>query len=272
MAAIEIDGLTKYYGDFLALDNLDLEIDAGEIFGFLGPNGAGKTTTIQLMMGMLVPSDGTCLIKGLDAEEDRVELKSRVGYLPDDPTFHDYLTGSSILEFVGRMHDLKGAELYERVNHLLDTFDLDRAREEFAVNYSSGMKKKLALACAQIHDPDVYILDEPMRGLDPHTSRDIQDWIRESAEAGTTIFLSTHILERAQNLCTSVGIINEGTLIEEGDNEEVRQLLRPGGTLEEVFLKLTEEAEEEPHVEPASPDQPSSETDGEMRHRPEEHE
>ncbi len=241
MSAIELQELTKNYGEFRAVDRLSLQVEEGEIFGFLGPNGAGKTTTIQLLMGMLKPTSGSCSINGFDCEEDRVEVKRQVGYLPDHPSFHDYLTGRDILEFVGTMHGLDDQTLENRTARLFDELDLKEAQHEFAVNYSSGMKKKLALACARIHRPSVYILDEPMRGLDPNASRDIQNWIRDRSDRGKTMFLSTHILERAESLCSRVAIIHEGRLLEEGSSEEVRQLLKPGGTLQEVFIQLTSE-------------------------------
>ncbi len=243
--AIEISNLTKEYGTFRALDRLTLQIDRGEIFGFLGSNGAGKTTTIRILMGMLVPTDGIAKMNGLDCQEDRVKVKKNVGYLPDNPTFHDYLTGEQILNFVGRMHGIEEKDLRSRSSALMDEFHLTNATGEYAVNYSSGMKKKLALACARIHEPDVYILDEPMRGLDPASARNIQNWIKEITSAEEkTVFLSTHILERAETLCTSVGIIHEGKLLEEGTTSAVRDKLRPDGSLEDVFLTLTQEVEE----------------------------
>lgn len=240
--AIELQELTKDYGEFRAVDHLSIDVERGEIFGFLGPNGAGKTTTIQLLMGMLKPTSGACFINDLNCEDDRVAVKREVGYLPDNPSFHDYLTGYDILGFVGSMHGLEDRILEERMHQLFHELDLQNDSHEFAVNYSSGMKKKLALACARVHEPSVYILDEPMRGLDPNASRDIQNWIRRRAERGETIFLSTHILERAQNLCSRVAIINEGRLLKEGPSEDVRQLLTPGGTLQEVFIQLTDDA------------------------------
>jgi ABC-2 type transport system ATP-binding protein len=185
---IAFERLTKNYGDFTAVRDLDLAIERGEVFGFLGPNGAGKTTTIRMMMGILVPTSGHVVIDGLDCQRDRVEVKRRVGYLPDNPIFYDYLRGREILEFVGEMHGQSRREAQDRAGALLEEFTLADAGEEFAINYSTGMKKKLGLACALIHDPSVLILDEPTNGLDPRASHDVQERLRLSAARGKTIF------------------------------------------------------------------------------------
>jgi ABC-2 type transport system ATP-binding protein len=236
---IEFHQVSKAYGDFTAVRALDLAVDNGEVFGFLGPNGAGKTTTIRMMMGILVPSAGTITIDGLDCQADRVAVKQRVGYLPDNPIFYDYLRGREILAFVGEMHGEPREEAQRRAAALLTELALDDAAEEFAVNYSTGMKKKLGLACALIHDPSVLILDEPTNGLDPRASRHVQDRIRMSAAQGKTIFLSTHLLDMAERLCGRVGIIDQGALVAVGPLKELQDKLVPGGSLEEVFLKVT---------------------------------
>ena len=183
-----------------AVRGISFSLAPGEVVGFLGPNGAGKTTTIRMMMGILVPSDGRITIDGLDCQADRLQVKQRVGYLPDNPVFYDYLRGREILTFVGEMHGQRRDEAQRRTAALLDELALEDAAEEFAVNYSTGMKKKLGLACALIHDPAVLILDEPTNGLDPRASRHVQDRIRLSAEQGKTIFLSTHLLDMAERL------------------------------------------------------------------------
>ena len=236
---IEFHQVGKAYGDFAAVRALELAVDRGEVFGFLGPNGAGKTTTIRMMMGILVPSDGRITIDGLDCQADRVAVKQRVGYLPDNPVFYDYLRGREILTVVGEMHGQPREEAHKRAAALLGELALDDAAEEFAVNYSTGMKKKLGLACALIHDPDVLILDEPTNGLDPRASRHVQERIRVSAAHGKTIFLSTHLLDMAERLCSRVGIIDQGALVAVGPLKELQDKLVPGGSLEEVFLKVT---------------------------------
>jgi ABC-2 type transport system ATP-binding protein len=238
---IEFEQLCKRYGDFDALKPLPLSIARGEVFGFLGPNGAGKTTTIRLMMGILVPSGGTVRIDGLDCQRDAVAVKRSVGYLPDNPIFYDYLRGREVLCFVGEMHGLSRKAAAERADALIAEFGLDEASEDFAVNYSLGMKKKLGLACAVIHDPQVLILDEPINGLDPRASRDVQSLLLERAARGKTIFVSTHLLDMAEKLCTRVGIINKGALVASGSVDELRARQALDGSLEDLFLKLTED-------------------------------
>jgi ABC-2 type transport system ATP-binding protein len=241
---IEFHAVSKTYGDFTAVRMLALTVDKGEVFGFLGPNGAGKTTTIRMMMGILVPSDGRITIDGLDCQAERVQVKQRVGYLPDNPIFYDYLRGREILAFVGEMHGQPRDEAQRRTAVLLDELALEDAAEEFAVNYSAGMKKKLGLACALIHDPAVLILDEPTNGLDPRAARHVQDRIRVSAAQGKTIFLSTHLLDMAERLCGRVGIIDKGALVAVGPLKDLQDKLVPGGSLEEVFLKVTQPDED----------------------------
>ncbi len=221
---IEFRALSKHYGPFQALAPLTLTVPRGEMFGFLGPNGAGKTTTIRMMMGILVPSDGQVRIAGLDCHRQAAEVKRHVGYLPDSPIFYDYLRGREILQFIGEMHGL------------------EEVAEEFAVNYSMGMKKKLGLACALIHQPSVLILDEPTNGLDPRASRDVQERLRTSVAQGMTVFLSTHILEMAERLCSRIGIVHHGQLVATGSPAQLKESLTAGGTLEEVFLAVTAEA------------------------------
>jgi len=240
MYMIAFDRLTKRYGAFTAVRDLDLCVERGEVFGFLGPNGAGKTTTIRMMMGILVPSEGRVTIDGLDCQNDRVELKRRVGYLPDSPMFYDYLRGHEILAFVGEMHGQSPSEAELRADALLDSLALGDAAQDYAVNYSAGMKKKLALACALIHDPAVLILDEPTNGLDPRAARDVQERLRLSAAQGKTIFLSTHLLNMAERLCSRVAIIHKGELVAVGPLQALQEQLVPGGSLEEVFFKVTQ--------------------------------
>ena len=248
---IALEKLSKVYGQFAAVRDLDLSIEKGEVFGFLGPNGAGKTTTIRMLMGILVPSRGHAVIDGLDCHRDRAELKRRVGYLPDNPIFYDYLRGREILEFVGEMHGHSSGAAKRIAAELLDEFGLNDATEEFAVNYSMGMKKKLGLACALIHNPPVLILDEPINGLDPRAAREVQDRLRKSAAERKTIFLSTHLLDMAERICTRVGIIHRGELVAVGSLDTLRERLVPGGSLEEVFLKVTQPEDETPLEGPA---------------------
>jgi ABC-2 type transport system ATP-binding protein len=245
---IRIENLNKYYGDFPAVKDLNLTVEKGEVFGFLGPNGAGKTTTIRMLMGILVPTSGKAEIEGLDCQKDSSEVKRKIGYLPDNPIYYDYLRGREILEFVGEMHGLSGSESRQRSKELLDYFQLNDAAEEFAVNYSTGMRKKLGLAMALVHSPPVLILDEPTNGLDPRASQEVQNIMLADAARGTTIFLSTHLLGMAEKLCTRVGIIHQGKLVAVDTFAALRERVVPGGSLEEVFLKLTSTDSEGPTV------------------------
>jgi ABC-2 type transport system ATP-binding protein len=188
------------------------------------------------------------LVDGLDCHADGAEVKRHVGYLPDNPIFYDYLRGREILQFVGEMHGLPRREAAARAEGLLAEFGLDEVSEEFAVNYSMGMKKKLGLACALVHDPAVLILDEPINGLDPRAARDVQELLIGRAAAGKTIFVSTHLLDMAQRMCDRVGIIHRGALVATGALDELRD--DHATSLEEVFLRLTEEPEQSDAVAP----------------------
>ncbi|HEY6124924.1 MAG TPA: ABC transporter ATP-binding protein [Steroidobacteraceae bacterium] len=246
---IEFQQLSRTYGDFTAVRPLSLEVRSGEVFGFLGPNGAGKTTTIRMMMGILVPSGGRALINQLDCHTQRAEVQRHVGYLPDNPIYYDFLRGREILQFVAEMHGMGRREAAQQAVRMLAEFGLEEVIDEFAVNYSMGMKKKLGLACALIHDPQVLILDEPINGLDPRAAREVQDRLRQAAASGKTIFMSTHLLDMAEKVCTRVGIIHRGELTATGTLEELRARVHQNASLEEVFLKVTDE-------EPARVDAP----------------
>ena len=238
---IEFQELTRTYGDFTAVRPLSLTVQRGEVFGFLGPNGAGKTTTIRMMMGILVPSGGRALINGLDCHAQRADVQRHVGYLPDNPIYYDFLRGREILQFVAEMHGMGRGDAEKHAVRMLTEFGLEEVVNEFAVNYSMGMKKKLGLACALIHDPQVLILDEPINGLDPRAARDVQDRLKQAAAAGKTIFMSTHLLDMAEKVCTRVGIIHRGELVATGSLAELRERVDQNASLEEVFLKVTDE-------------------------------
>jgi ABC-2 type transport system ATP-binding protein len=240
---IDFQSLSKSYGTFDAVKPLTLTVPRGEVFGFLGPNGAGKTTTIRMMMGILVPSAGSVTIGGLDCHSERAQVQQRVGYLPDNPVFYDYLRGREILQFVAEMHGLPRAEAVRRTDRSLQEWGLADATDEFAVNYSMGMKKKLGLACALIHEPDVLILDEPINGLDPRAAREVQDRLKAIAEQGRTIFVSTHLLDMAERLCTRIGIIDRGLLVAAGTAAELRREGAASESLEDIFLRMTQEPE-----------------------------
>ena len=243
-AIVSIRGLTKRFGDFEAVSGIDLQVYPGEMLALLGPNGAGKTTTIRMLMGILQPSAGSASLNGLNCFSDRAEVKRHVGYLPDEPIFYDYLRGREIINFVGEMHGLAPAEIVRRAGELMERLDLAEAAEEYAVNYSRGMKKKLALTCAMLHDPHVLIMDEPTNGLDPFATRTVHELIREKAAAGKSVFFSTHLLEQAERLCDRVAIIYKGALAAVGHLDQLRASLAEGGSLEEVFFAVAARADE----------------------------
>jgi ABC-2 type transport system ATP-binding protein len=239
---VEIKGLSKTYGTFEAVKNIDLSVSYGQIFALLGPNGAGKTTTIRMLMGILAPTSGSARIDGLDCFRDRVEVKRRVGYLPDEPVFYDYLRGIEVIRFTGEMHGLSHSVIENRARPLLQQLELVDDLEEFAVNYSKGMKKKLALVCAMLHDPPLLILDEPTNGLDPFATRELHDIIRAKAAAGRTIFFSTHLLDQAEKLCTQIAIVAKGRLAAHGTLTELRARLSTDSSLEEIFFSVAGES------------------------------
>ena len=241
---IDFQSLSKSYGAFDAVRPLTLTVQRGEVFGFLGPNGAGKTTTIRMMMGILVPSGGRVTIAGLDCHAERARVQQRSGYLPDNPVFYDYLRGREILQFVAEMHGLTRREAALRAEQALQDWGLGEATEEFAVNYSMGMKKKLGLACALMHEPDVLILDEPINGLDPRAAREVLDRLKAIAGQGRTIFVSTHLLDMAERLCTRIGIIDRGQLVAAGTAAELRREGAASESLEDIFLRMTQQPED----------------------------
>ena len=238
---IEIHALTKRYGEFTAVDALELSVGRGELFGLLGVNGAGKTTTMRMLMGILRASSGSAQVDGLDCFADRVEVKRRVGYLPDEPAFQDYLRGSEIVRFVGQMHGLAGTEIERRSAPLVERLSLGDAMDEFAVNYSRGMKKKLALVCALLHEPQLLILDEPTSGLDPIAMRRLDEVLLARVDAGMTVLLSSHQLDHVQSLCGRIAILSAGRLAAVGTLEELRARASADSSLEDIFFAVTDD-------------------------------
>jgi len=237
---IETEGLSKRFGDTLAVSELSLQVGAGEVMGFLGPNGSGKTTTIRLLMGLLRPSAGRAAILGRDCHADAVTLKRDVGYLPDEPFLYPYLSGVETLELVAGLHGFAPAEGRRRAAAIAERLGLHDSMRAYTVTYSMGMKKRLALALALIHDPRVLILDEPTNGLDPAGARQMRETITELAAGGRTIFLSTHLLDAAERLCHRVAIIQRGKLQAVGTPNELRTRYQaPDSSLEDLFLRLT---------------------------------
>ncbi|MBS4062581.1 MAG: ABC transporter ATP-binding protein [Bacteroidetes bacterium] len=241
---IETVDLVKKYGDKLAVDNVSIEVYGGEIFGFLGPNGAGKTTTIKMIVGLLQPSSGMVKVAGYDVQAQPLLAKASSGYVPDTPNLYAKLTGRELLGFVADLYDLDRKQVVRRIDELLRMFDLTEADDDTIDSYSHGMQQKASLAAALMHDPKVLVLDEPTVGLDPKSARLIKDILRQIADRGAAIMLSTHILEIAERMCDRIGIINKGQLVAVGTMEELRKLDQTSeASLEDIFLGLTGGAE-----------------------------
>src|SRR5512141_596044 len=209
---IEITSLTKRYGSFTAVDDIDLFVPKGELFGFLGPNGAGKTTTLRMISGILRPTSGSVEIGGIDLLSDPIRAKAKLGFIPDRPFIYEKLTGSEFLRFVAGLYNQEGPAVEHRGRELLALFDLEEWRDELVESYSYGMRQKLIISSAFVHRPEVIVVDEPMVGLDPKAARILKDLFREYTRRGHTIMMSTHTLEVAQTLCDRIGIIQGGKI------------------------------------------------------------
>jgi ABC-2 type transport system ATP-binding protein len=233
--AIETRRLTRYFDDFCAVAGIDLRVEAGTFYGFLGPNGAGKSTTIKMLTGLLAPSEGDMRVLGKNMSEPReaLEAKARVGVIPEDLALFDNLTAREYLTFVGRMYLVPKETIRSRIDELLPLLGLEQDEKKFTIEYSHGMKKKLALAAALLPNPDLLFLDEPFEGVDAVTSRVIRDLLAGFVARGSTVFLTSHVLEIVEKLCTHVGIIVKGKLVEQASLDELRQ----GSTLEVRFLE-----------------------------------
>ena len=242
---IETRNLIKRYGEKVAVNNVSFDVYGGEVFGFLGPNGAGKTTTIKMIVGLLQPTSGAVKVAGYDVQTQSMRAKALCGYVPDTPNLYAKLTGRELLRFVSDLYNLDRDQVAHRIDELLRMFDLAAAADDTVDSYSHGMQQKTSLAAALMHDPKVLVLDEPTVGLDPKSARLIKDILRQLADRGAAVMLSTHILEIAERMCDRIGIINKGQLIAVGTMEELRTLDKTGQTsLEDIFLGLTGGAEE----------------------------
>ena len=237
---IELTNLTKRYGTTLAVDRLSLSVPPGEIFGFIGPNGAGKTTTIRMLAGVLGPTEGTVSIAGIPMEKDPEGAKRIIGFIPDRPFLYEKLTGMEFMRFIADLYGFSNGLVQQRAEGLLKQFSLFDWGDHLIEAYSHGMKQRLVIASALLHDPRLIIVDEPMVGLDPAGIRMVKDLFRDLACRGTTIFMSTHTLEIAEDLCDRIGVIHNGRLVALGTTGDLRGTARlQEGDLEEVFLRLT---------------------------------
>lgn len=238
--AIDLRGLTKQFGDYRAVKDLTLSVSAGEVVGFLGPNGAGKTTTLRMLTGLIRPSLGTALIDGHDIRTDTIAAKRATGYVPDGAFLYPKLTGREFLSFVGGIYRVPRDLAGRRAAELLSLFDLEEKANDLIEGYSHGMRQKVALAAALLHDPPVLLLDEPTSGLDPRSARVVKDLLIGLAARGRAVLFSTHVLEIAEQMCHRVAIINAGELVAVGTLDQLRADAREGeASLEELFLQLT---------------------------------
>lgn len=237
---LKLTKLGKKFGDKIAVNEIDLEVREGEIFGFLGPNGAGKSTTINMIVGILEPDLGTIELDGMNVVENRLEAKKRFSYVPDNPDIYPNITGIDYLNFMADIYEIPTDVRKERIDYYAEKFGLTEALPNFADSFSHGMKQKLVLIAALMHDPDLFILDEPMVGLDPKSSFTLKELMREHCNKGNTVFFSTHVMEVAEKICDRIAIINKGNIIAVGTMDEIRAQFDDQGTLEEIFLELTE--------------------------------
>ena len=239
-SAVKLSGVAKRYIDIIAVDYIDLDVEYGEIFGLLGPNGSGKTTTLKMILGLVKPDSGSINVLGINAEEEPVEVKRQVGYVPESPRLYEFLTGIEYLDFVGDVYGMNASEKKNRIDEYLEALELEGREGDMMNGYSQGMKQKIALISAFIHKPKLLLLDEPLSGLDPRSARIVKDLLRELTSQGVTTIMSTHILEIAQAVCDRIAIMYEGRLLALGNMEELREKARlPGSDLEDIFLRLT---------------------------------
>jgi len=238
--AIELKGVVKRYNEILAVDQVDLTIDRGEVFGLLGPNGSGKSTTMKMLLGLVQPDEGSVAVLGTQVKKDPVAVKQQIGYVPEAPRLYEFLTGIEYLDFIGDVYGMQTGEKKKRINEYLKALQLEGREGDMITSYSEGMKQKIALIAAFLNRPKLLIMDEPLNALDPRAARIIKDFLQELKAQGVTTIISTHVLEIAQALCDRVGIMYKGKLLALGNMSELRQMAKlPDSGLEDIFLKLT---------------------------------
>lgn len=243
MADLVIENLTKKYGDVVALNDVSIKIESGEIVGLLGPNGAGKSTLLKIVVGILRPTSGKVRLDGIDVLEKPEEAKKVIGYVPENASLYTNLTVSEFLTFVGRIRAVPDEELRRKISSSLETFDIEGKRNALVGSLSKGTKQKVAIIASTLHDPRFLVLDEPLSGLDPRTQRFVNQWISSTASSGTTVFLSTHNLDIAQEYANKIAIIDRGKIVAMGELDSLRKLANSNddAKLDDVFLKLTED-------------------------------
>ena len=240
MYAVELKGVVKRYNEILAVNQIDLAIETGEIFGLLGPNGSGKSTTLKMLLGLVQPDAGAVSVLGTDVQKDPVAVKQQVGYVPESPRLYEFLTGIEYLDFIGDVYDMQAAEKKNRINEYLKALQLEGREGDMMTGYSEGMKQKIALISAFLHKPKLLIMDEPLNALDPRSARIIKDFVQELKAQGVTSIISTHVLEIAQAMCDRIGIMYQGKLLALGTMGQLRRMAKlPDSGLEDIFLKLT---------------------------------
>lgn len=238
---IEFENVTKSFGPTKkAADNINLRIESGEIFGFLGPNGAGKTTSIKMITGVLKPDAGRIRINGMDITESPLEAKRQFGYVPDSPDQFLRLKGIEYLNFMADIYDVPTSQRAQRINDLGNSFEMTGSLNDAMQSYSHGMRQKIVIMGAMLHDPAVWILDEPMTGLDPKSAYLLKQMMRKHADTGKTVFFSTHVLEVAEEICDRVAIINKGKILFAGSIEQIKEHFKANESLEKIFLEITE--------------------------------
>jgi ABC-2 type transport system ATP-binding protein len=240
---IELKNLTKKYGDFTAVDNLNLSVPRGEVFGFIGPNGAGKTTTIRMMGGIIAPTSGSIRICDIDMERDPEKAKGKIGFIPDRPYIYEKLTGFEFLRFIGDLYKVDSDAFFEKATAKLEMFSLLDWADELIESYSHGMKQRLIMAAALLHDPELVIVDEPLVGLDPIGIKMVKTLFKQLGTEGLCVFMSTHTLKVAEDVCDRMGVINNGKLVAIGTLKELQDQAKvTNGDFEEVFIRLTRQA------------------------------
>lgn len=237
---IELQKVTKKFGSFAAVDDLSLTVKPGEFFGFLGPNGAGKTTTMKMMAGLFTPSSGKILINGFDTVTQPLEAKRDLAYIPDQPFLHDKLTGREFLFFVGGLFKMEKKKLSAKIDSLIEHFEIGEWVDKRTEDYSQGMRQRITIVAGLLHDPKVIVIDEPMIGLDPRSAKIVKETLKKKTEEGIAVFMSTHSLQVAEELCDTIGIIKDGKLIFVDTQQKLQDYKKQyGGKFESVFLELT---------------------------------